>query len=141
MEFISCDKSDADVWRRPAVKPDGFKYYEYILVYVDDILLISHDAKALGDYLSTQYRLKEGPEKPKRYLGADIHEVIFPYEPNTTRWAMSSYTYVKEAINNVENELKLVNKYLSNKAKTPLPKDYRPELDSSPFLNIEQTNY
>jgi hypothetical protein len=31
-------KSDPDVWYRAASKPDGFQYYEYILVYVDDML-------------------------------------------------------------------------------------------------------
>ena len=38
--------ADPDVWIRPAVKPDGFKYYDMVLVYVDDILCISHDPKA-----------------------------------------------------------------------------------------------
>ena len=33
---------DPDVWMRPATKPDGEEYYEYVLVYVDDILAISH---------------------------------------------------------------------------------------------------
>ena len=28
---------DPDVWLRPAVKPDGEKYYEYILCHVGDI--------------------------------------------------------------------------------------------------------
>jgi hypothetical protein len=28
---------DPDVWLQPAVKPDGEEYYEYVLVYVDDI--------------------------------------------------------------------------------------------------------
>ena len=37
-------KADPDVWLRPAVKPDGFEYYEMILCYVDDVLSISHDA-------------------------------------------------------------------------------------------------
>ena len=36
--------ADPDVWLRPAVKPDGFEYYEYVLMYVDDILAISVDA-------------------------------------------------------------------------------------------------
>jgi hypothetical protein len=36
-------KADPDVWIRPAVKPDGFEYYEMTLVYVDDIMCISHD--------------------------------------------------------------------------------------------------
>ena len=29
-----------NVWRRPAIKEDGFEYYEYILCYVNDILAI-----------------------------------------------------------------------------------------------------
>jgi len=34
--------SDADIWYRAATKAHGFNYYEYVLVYVDDILTISH---------------------------------------------------------------------------------------------------
>jgi hypothetical protein len=34
--------ADPDVWYKPACKENGFEYYEYILVYVDDILAISH---------------------------------------------------------------------------------------------------
>ena len=35
--------TDPDVWMRPAIKPDGFNYWEYVLCYVDNILTISHD--------------------------------------------------------------------------------------------------
>ena len=35
--------ADPDVWRRPAIKPDGEIYYEYVLCYVDDVLAISHE--------------------------------------------------------------------------------------------------
>ena len=35
--------TDPDVWMKPAVKPDGEEYYEYVLMYVDDILAISMD--------------------------------------------------------------------------------------------------
>jgi hypothetical protein len=38
--FASC-QSDPDIWRRGATKKDGMNYYEYILVYVDDLLVIS----------------------------------------------------------------------------------------------------
>ena len=31
------------MWIRPVIKPDGEEYYEYILMYVDDILEISID--------------------------------------------------------------------------------------------------
>ena len=36
-------KADPDVYMRPAVKENGFEYYEYVLTYVDDVLCISHD--------------------------------------------------------------------------------------------------
>jgi hypothetical protein len=39
--FLSC-LADPDVWFRPATKPCGFQYYEYVLVYVDDLLVLSH---------------------------------------------------------------------------------------------------
>ena len=40
--FLST-KAYYDVWYWPAVKPNDFEYYEYILCYVDNILCISHD--------------------------------------------------------------------------------------------------
>ena len=36
-------KADPDVWMRPATKSNGEQYYEYLLVYVDDILNISKE--------------------------------------------------------------------------------------------------
>ena len=33
--------ADPELWLRPAIKEDGFKYWEYVLCYVDDILAIS----------------------------------------------------------------------------------------------------
>ena len=31
---------DPDVCRRPFAKPDGYRYYEYILVYADDAFIV-----------------------------------------------------------------------------------------------------
>ena len=33
--------ANLDLWLLPAVKPDGFEYYEYILCYVVEVLCIS----------------------------------------------------------------------------------------------------
>jgi Reverse transcriptase (RNA-dependent DNA polymerase) len=38
-------KADPDVWIRAQVKPDGFGYYEMVLVYVDDTMVLSHEPK------------------------------------------------------------------------------------------------
>ena len=48
-------KADPDVWIRPAVKPGGTEYYEYIMCYVDDILSVSHDAKSILQSLQGQF--------------------------------------------------------------------------------------
>jgi hypothetical protein len=34
--------ADPYVWLRPGAKENGFQYYEYLLAYVDHILIISH---------------------------------------------------------------------------------------------------
>jgi len=43
--------ADLDVWYRAATMADGFNYYEYVLVYVDDILTISHQPAEMMDAL------------------------------------------------------------------------------------------
>jgi hypothetical protein len=49
-----------DVWLRPAVKPDSKQYYEYILVYVDDILSISINAKeVILEFADTKFKFKK----------------------------------------------------------------------------------
>jgi hypothetical protein len=57
--FKAC-KADADVWMRPAVKADGSEYYEYVLCYVDDILVISERPKRIMEGLEAKYVLKAG---------------------------------------------------------------------------------
>ena len=44
LDFVSCP-ADPDVWMRPAKKADGSKYYEYILLYTDDALVVSDHAE------------------------------------------------------------------------------------------------
>ena len=35
--------ADPDVWLRPAIKPDSEEYFDYVLIYVKNILAISID--------------------------------------------------------------------------------------------------
>jgi hypothetical protein len=60
MDFVP-SLADPDVWYRPATKPDGFEYYEYILVYVDDILVVSAAPLPVMKTLKKAYRLKDTP--------------------------------------------------------------------------------
>ena len=134
--------ADGDVWYREATKPDGFAYYEYLLVYVDDILCISHKPKDTMLAIGKLYRLKDGLiAEPTVYLGATIKQHRFPDSPNKVRWGMSSDKYIGNAVANVELELAKIDKKLSTKASTPLASGYRPELDVSPLLNADRANY
>ena len=57
--FKSC-VADNDLWMKPCTKENGMEYYEYVLIYVDDILCFSEKPKEVMDSLSRLYRLKDG---------------------------------------------------------------------------------
>jgi hypothetical protein len=65
--------ADPDVWLRPVVKPDAFKYYEYVLCYVDNVLRISADPKKKMRRIQEDFILKDDKiAKPDVYLGSTI---------------------------------------------------------------------
>ena len=71
--------ADPDVWMKPATKSDGFRYYEYILCYVDDMLVIRDDLKAVIMGLKSVFKLKgDKAEVPDTYLGATLNKVEAP---------------------------------------------------------------
>jgi hypothetical protein len=51
-------EADPDVWLRPACKPDGTKYYEMILCYVDDLLAISVKPEGIMKSVQERFKLK-----------------------------------------------------------------------------------
>jgi hypothetical protein len=66
-------RADPDVWMRQSRKPDGLKYWEYILCYVDNILVISHAPQMIMDDISKFVKFKPGSiQPPEHYLGADV---------------------------------------------------------------------
>ena len=62
---------------RPAIKSDGTKCYDYVLLYVDDALVVSENAESiLRNALGRYFELKEesiGP--PYHYLGGKVRKV------------------------------------------------------------------
>ena len=90
---------------RPAKHSDGSDYYEYILLYTDDALVISDNAEqVLRNELGRYFTLKEksiGP--PKIYLGGHVRKVQL--DNGVECWAFSSSQYVQSAVKNVEEYL------------------------------------
>ena len=61
--------ADPDIGFRPATKPDGEQYYEFILVYVEDMLAISQDSVSLIRGVAEKLKLKKDKiEPPEIYL-------------------------------------------------------------------------
>lgn len=136
LKFESCP-ADPDVWMRPAIKSDGTKVYEYILLYTDDALVVSENPeRLLRNELGRYFELKEesiGP--PKIYLGGRVRKVQL--ENGVWAWGFSPSQYVQSAVKTVEEWLETEHGKrwkMPSKAKTPLPTSYRPELDVSPEL-------
>ena len=72
-------KADPDVWRRSAVKVNGEQYYELILIYVDDILIISHEPSKIMTKINESFEVKPGSiGTPTTYLGAKIYQHNLP---------------------------------------------------------------
>ena len=132
-------RADPDVWIRPQTKPNGFEYYEMVLVYVDDILHLSHNTQPTIEALGNLYLLRsEACGEPKRYLGANVGK--YQLQDGREVWSMSANDYVKNAVKNVEQTLAEEGTKLKGKADRPLPCDYRPEVDVSPLLSDELAN-
>ena len=130
------------MWYEPTTKPDSFQYHKYVLVYVDDIIVISHHPKITMTALGVLYCLKErSVGVPERYLEATVMQWHFPGDAGKVRWGLCSEQYVTEAIRIVELELKSRDQNLPTKTSTPLRCGYHPELDVSPLLDNEKTNY
>ena len=63
--------ADNDVYCCVHVNDNKVKYYEYLIVYVDDIICISHNPQKYMDHFKKTYRLREICV-PNKFLGSDI---------------------------------------------------------------------
>jgi hypothetical protein len=119
--------------------PDGFEYYEMVLVYVDDVLSISHDPEATMKGIQGTFKLKDDKiEKPTMYLGAQISQKVIG---GVKCWTMSSEKYIKAAIANVKAKLDKSGQRLPTRCTTPLQSGYRPEVDATAELKIDGIRY
>ena len=76
------------------------------------------------------FKLKDDKiEEPDVYLGAQLDKMIVDEAPEC--WTMSAEKYVNASVKNVEEVLEKKGLRLPGKCWTPLPSDYRPELETS----------
>jgi hypothetical protein len=123
------------------VRPeDGFRYYSYILIYVDDCLAIHHNAIGVLNELDYYFKMKPGSiGDPDIYLGAKLRVVTLPN--GVKAWGLSPSKYVHEAVTNVEKWLEKKGMKLAKKQSAPWPADYHAELDVSELLNDDDAQF
>jgi len=103
--FLLSDKANLDVWMHNAVKPDGTMYYEYVLCYVDDVMVIGANQNKVIEELQEHFVLKEvtNPGESRQcYLGDMIGKYTF--KDGSTGWYMLANEYLVQAIPMVEAE-------------------------------------
>ena len=122
---------------------DGSKCYDYVLLYVDDALVVSENAESiLRNELGRFFELKEESIGPPDHLGGKVRKVQL--ENGVYAWAFSLSQYVQTAVKNVEAYLMSEDNEcwkMPNMADTPLTTTYRPELDITRELNETDAAY
>ena len=139
MGFLS-SLADPDVWLRAATKADGESYYEYVLMYVDDILSVSCDARSILEEIQGTFKFKNGKiETPEFYLGAKLQKKSIN---GIHCWTITSQDSVKAAVKNVEETLKRSGRRLpTSNIDTPMNITFSPELDVTEELNEDDLTY
>lgn len=138
MNFES-SRADPDVWLRPATTNDGFEHYEYIITYVDDILVVSTRAMDIMKEIQGEVKFKKDKiEPPDIYLGArlKLKEI-----DNIVCWTISSSDYIKSAIETIEKAIEGRALTTNKKAITPFSSNYKPELDVTDELDDKDTQF
>ena len=134
--------ADNDVWFMAQTKPDGTEYYAYVLIYVDDILVIHHDAKMVLGQIDYFFHMKpESMGDPDIYLGCKLRLHIVE-ATQVYAWLQSPSKYVQEAVKNAETYYgKTYHAKFATKVSSPFSNGYRPEMDVTKELNAEEASY
>lgn len=137
-------RADPDVYIRKNYRNNS-EYYEYLLVYVDDVLVVSHAPEDIMKQIGTEFEIKNneyGP--PTSYLGGGISKIDIGNGESC--WSMDSKQYVKAAIQVVRDlltedgrELKC-GKQGQGQHHGPMPISYRPELDATNHCDEEHAS-
>ena len=133
-------KADPNVWIIPAVKGGGFKYYEYVILYVDNILCIPHVPLKIFVGIKAVFKLKGDKAEPhEMYLGAALKKVT-NYD-GAECWTMSSEKYLYASIKNVEENLETHDLKFPTRCDTPISSNYHPFEDTTPELDASGVKY
>ena len=123
MDFFP-SRAEPDIWMR-----DKGDHYEYIAVYVDDLLIVSKKAQELIDAFTNDHKFKlKGTGPVSFHLGCDFfrdEDGVLCYAP-------------RKCIIKCLDNYKRIFGTNPKQASSPLVKGDHPELDTSPLLDLEK---
>ena len=141
--FEPC-KAEPDVWLRKATNKHGVQVYEYVAVYVDDLMMAMVNPKAFETLLREKYKFKlKGTGPVTFHLGMefsrgkadedkDKHESADAYEQNMLTMSASRY------LNRMFDEYRRHFGKSPTERQSPLEPGDHPELDESVLLEGEK---
>ena len=120
--------ADTEIWMR-----DKGNYYEYIAVYVDDLIIAAKNPMEIIKELEVAGKYKfKGVGVPEYYLGGDVARRKNGNETYTT--VLTAKTYIKNIVDKIERLFEITLKSYHS----PLEGGYHPELDNTPLLEEEE---
>ena len=107
-----------------------------IITYVDYIIGVSHQVEQIiRSVITNLFTIKKGVvAAPEMYLGAQLEHKTINHVKCCT---MTSQKYIQAAVKKIEDKLKLHQQILSTKARTPFKSGYRPKIDVSSELLVQ----
>jgi hypothetical protein len=129
---------------RAKTKPDGFKYWSYILVYTDDLLIIDHEPKVAMDYLASRYTLKPGSVRsPIRTLAlkSASSTSTAPMTLQSLDGLLCRRRSTLTSRGGCRNGVGKIDQILLTRVTTPVSQGYRPGLDQSRELDAKRGQY
>ena len=86
--------ADPDVWIKSAIDKTWNEYYTYILVYIDDLLILEKYPQNYMTMLESKYTVKPSfIGDPKLYLVDDVGKLL--YGDGSYTWTIISDSYIK----------------------------------------------
>jgi hypothetical protein len=129
--------TDQDLWMKAEIRPNNqHKYYDYALLYVDNICILHHDTELCLQKVDKYFKMKPGLIGDLDfYLGSKLK--MKRLSNGVLAWSMSSSKYIQVAVQNVKDYVNATcpGQGLPKHVMGPFPSGYVPKLDTSAELN------
>ena len=114
---------------KPQTNNDGYSYWSYMLVYVNDCLAVHHDPGPVMEALSSCYKLKNDTYgEPKKVFRSKCQKISVTTQQGKFYWSMHAYKYVVESCKMVQGWSERDGRKFNNKHEDGMKGNYCPKI-------------